>query len=144
MRNFCQISEMTAVSGKSVIHIFSPSHTAERTARSDTRLGAACRPGEKNSPWNSQKAAAEMRRAEGRSARTIRSARRAMSLLWVIITTVCRNSVLVRLISPSTSALVLLSRLPVGSGADNFCWFLGSDKEKAYAFLMRMPSSILL
>lgn len=29
-------------------------------------------------------------------------------------------------------------------GADNFCWFLGSDKEKAYAFLMRMPSSILL
>ena len=35
-------------------------------------------------------------------------------MLWVIITTVCRNSALVRLISPSTSALVLLSRLPVG------------------------------
>ena len=51
------------------------------------------------------------------SMRTIRSARRAMSLLWVIITTVCRNSALVRLISPSTSALVLLSRLPVGSSA---------------------------
>ena len=49
--------------------------------------------------------------------RTIRSARRAISLLWVIITTVCRNSALVRLISPSTSALVLLSRLPVGSSA---------------------------
>ena len=40
-----------------------------------------------------------------------------MSSLWVIITTVCRNSALVRLISPSTSALVLLSRLPVGSSA---------------------------
>ena len=51
------------------------------------------------------------------SMRTIRSARRAMSSLWVIITTVCRNSALVRLISPSTSALVLLSRLPVGSSA---------------------------
>ena len=51
------------------------------------------------------------------SMRTIRSARRAMSLLWVIITTVCRNSALVRLISPSTSALVVLSRLPVGSSA---------------------------
>ena len=38
-------------------------------------------------------------------------------MLWVIITTVCRNSALVRLISPSTSALVLLSRLPVGSSA---------------------------
>ncbi|CAN4031762.1 YqzL-like protein, partial [Dysosmobacter welbionis] len=37
--------------------------------------------------------------------RTIRSARRAISLLWVIITTVCRNSALVRLISPSTSVL---------------------------------------
>ena len=50
--------------------------------------------------------------------RTIRSARRAMSSLWVIITTVCRNSALVRLISPSTSALVLLSRLPVGSSVN--------------------------
>lgn len=28
-------------------------------------------------------------------------------------------------------------------GADNFCWFLWIDKEKAYAFLMRMPLSIL-
>ena len=52
------------------------------------------------------------------SMRTIRSARRAMSSLWVIITTVCRNSALVRLISPSTSALVLLSRLPVGSSVN--------------------------
>ena len=40
-----------------------------------------------------------------------------MSSLWVIITTVCRNSALVRLINPSTSELVLLSRLPVGSSA---------------------------
>ena len=52
------------------------------------------------------------------SMRTIRSARRAISLLWVIITTVCRNSALVRLISPSTSVLVLLSRLPVGSSVN--------------------------
>ena len=51
------------------------------------------------------------------SMRIIRSARRAISLLCVIITTVCRNSALVRLISPNTSALVLLSRLPVGSSA---------------------------
>lgn len=29
------------------------------------------------------------------------------------------------------------------TGADNFCWFLWIDKEKAYAFLMRMPLSIL-
>ncbi len=36
------------------------------------------------------------------------------------------------------------ARNSVDLGADNFCWFLGSDKEKAYAFLMRMPSSILL
>ena len=57
------------------------------------------------------------------SMRTIRSARRAMSLLWVIITTVCRNSALVRLISPSTSALVLLSRLPVGSSASTIAGF---------------------
>ena len=34
--------------------------------------------------------------------------------MWVIITMVWLNCVLVRLSRPSTSALVLLSRLPVG------------------------------
>lgn len=42
------------------------------------------------------------------------------------------------------NTLELLALMGILKGADNFCWFLGSDKEKAYAFLMRMPSSILL
>ena len=48
---------------------------------------------------------------------TIRSASRAISLLWVIMTMVWLNSMLVRFKSPSTSALVLESRFPVGSSA---------------------------
>lgn len=40
-------------------------------------------------------------------------------------------------------AAVKKSHCPYKKGADNFCWFLWIDKEKAYAFLMRMPLSIL-
>ncbi len=36
-----------------------------------------------------------------------------------------------------------IARILDKMGADNFCWFLWIDKEKAYAFLMRMPLSIL-
>ena len=38
---------------------------------------------------------------------------------------------------------LILSSGDLPEGADNFCWFLWIDKEKAYAFLMRMPLSIL-
>ena len=48
------------------------------------------------------------------SIRTMRSARRAISLLWVIITIVCLNFSPVSFKSLSTSALLLLSRFPVG------------------------------
>ncbi len=51
------------------------------------------------------------------SMRMIRSDICAISGLWVIITMVWRNSLLVIFSRPITSSLVLLSRLPVGSSA---------------------------
>lgn len=51
------------------------------------------------------------------SIRMTRSAIRAISGLWVIMTMVWWNSWLVVLRRPITSSLVLVSRLPVGSSA---------------------------
>lgn len=58
------------------------------------------------------------------SIRTMRSARRAISLLWVIITIVCLNFSPVSFKSLSTSALLLLSRFPVGSSARRSAGFV--------------------
>ena len=57
--------------------------------------------------------------------------------MWVIITTVCRNSALVRLISPSTSALVLLSRLPVGSSASTIAGLVIRRGQSPHAAAVR-------
>ncbi len=72
----------------------------------------------------------------------MRSASWAISLLWVIITRVWWNFWLVVFRSPSTSALVLLSRLPVGSSAKTIAGF--DTKARAMATRCCWPPERLL
>ena len=66
----------------------------------------------------------------------MRSASWAISLLWVIITRVWWNFVLVTFSRLSTSLLVILSRLPVGSSARTIAGFEYQSAGDGYTLLL--------